>query len=424
MQNYIYKSFVIIFSIITITITVFGQTAQDYGKDIVKKMASPSFYGRGYVNKGSEITSNYIVEKFKRYGLKKYNNNYKQELDIDVNTFPSVVEVRIDNKRLETGKDFIVSPVSGSSKGEYSLFWIDSTNFPNVIEQMKYIRLGSNVSFVMDKKGITNKDTLALFKEFRMYLASLGPVVNIEDNKLTWSVGRSAVKNAMISILRSNVTREIETISLNIENKLEKKYKVSNVIGYIEGKCKKKNIVISAHYDHLGMMGQNTYFPGANDNASGTAMMLYLANYFSKNKPKHNIVFMSFAAEEAGILGSKYYTENPLFPLNKIKFLVNLDLAGTGDEGITVVNATLHKKEFKKLGKINLKKKYLEKVKLRGPAANSDHYFFTQKGVPAFFIYTNGGIKAYHDIFDKSETLPLTEFNDYSNLLIEFIKKI
>ncbi len=172
------------------------------------------------------------------------------------------------------------------------------------------------------------------------------------------------------------------------------------------------------------MMGKNTYFPGANDNASGTAMLLYLAKYYTTHKPKYNIVFMSFGAEEAGILGSKYYTEHPLFPLEKIKFLTNLDLAGTGDEGITVVNATLHKKEFKKLGKINLKKDYLEKVKLRGPAANSDHYWFTQKGVPAFFIYTLGGIKAYHDVFDKAETLPLTEFTDYSKLLIEFFGKL
>ncbi len=133
---------------------------------------------------------------------------------------------------------------------------------------------------------------------------------------------------------------------------------------------------------------------------------------------------MSFAGEEAGILGSKFYTENPLFPLKKIRFLTNLDLAGTGDEGITIVNATLHKKQFKKIGGINLEKKYLKKVSLRGPAANSDHYFFTQKGVPAFFIYTNGGIKAYHDVYDRSETLPLTEFNDYSQLLIEFFQKL
>ncbi len=403
---------------------VSAQTPQEYGKVMVAKLASPEFYGRGYVNDGCGIAADFIESKFKEYGLKAYNGNYKQEFSFDVNTFPTVVEMSIDGIELVTGKEFVVSPISGSSKGKYSLMWIDSTNFPKIIEDMKSMRMGGSTAFIFDHKGITDKELLGKFNEFKYYLTSIGPVITIEEEKFTWSVGRQSVKNTMVSVLRTKVSKDIEEVSFNIQQKLEKDYEVANVIGYIEGKCKKESIVISAHYDHLGMMGQKVYFPGANDNASGTSMLLYLAKYYATHQPKHNIVFMSFAGEEAGILGSKYYTEHPLFPLEKIKFLTNLDLAGTGDEGITVVNATLHKKQFKKLGKINIKENYLEKVKLRGPAANSDHYFFTQKGVPAFFIYTNGGIKAYHDVYDKSETLPLTEFNDYSQLLIDFFNKL
>ena len=103
--------------------------------------------------------------------------------------------------------------------------------------------------------------------------------------------------------------------------------------------------------------------PGANDNASGVAMLLYLSKYFSENKPKYSIAFMAFGAEEVGILGSKYYVENPLFPLKDIRFVVNCDIMGTGDHGVTVVNGTVHKKEFKKLAVLNLENKYVEKVK-------------------------------------------------------------
>lgn len=414
----------LLLSFLLLGIAATAQTPQDFGKQIVEKLASPEFYGRGYVNDGSRIAADFIASMFKELGLKPYKGSFKQEFSFDVNTFPSVVEMKVDGVLLETGKDFIVSPISGATKGEYSLIWIDSLNFPQIIEDLKTMRLSGTTAFVLDNKGIKDKEALALLEEFKYYLTSLGPVLTIEEEKFTWSVGRQNLKNALVSVLRSKISKKIETVSFNIEQKLEKDYKVANVVGYIEGKCNKKNIVISAHYDHLGMMGQKVYFPGANDNASGTAMLLYLAKYYSENQPKHNVVFMSFGAEEAGIIGSKYYTENPLFPLEDITFLTNLDLAGTGDDGVTVVNATLHKKEFKKLGKINIKKKYLEKVKLRGPAANSDHYFFTKKGVPAFFIYTNGGIKAYHDVYDKAETLPLTEFNDYSKLLIEFFKKL
>ena len=105
----------------------------------------------------------------------------------------------------------------------------------------------------------------------------------------------------------------------------------------------------------------------------------------------------------------------------KSNFLINCDISGTGDKGITVVNGTLHKKQFKKLAKINVKNQHLSKVNVRGRAANSDHYWFTQRQVPCFFIYTLGGIKAYHDIYDRGETLPLTAFNGYSRLLIDFI---
>ena len=169
-------------------------------------------------------------------------------------------------------------------------------------------------------------------------------------------------------------------------------------------------------------MGHDVYFPGANDNASGVAMLLYMAKYFSENQPKYSIVFMAFGAEEAGILGSKYYVEHPLFPLKDIRFVVNCDIMGTGDQGVTVVNGTVHKKEFKKLAVLNLENKYVEKVQVRGRASNSDHYWFSQRQIPAVFIYTMGGITAYHDVFDKSETLPLTDFSDLSKLLIGFIK--
>jgi aminopeptidase YwaD len=66
----------------------------------------------------------------------------------------------------------------------------------------------------------------------------------------------------------------------------------------------------------------------------------------------------------------------------------------------------------------------LKQIKIRGEACNSDHCLFHQKGVPCFFIYTLGGIQAYHDIYDRAETLPLTEYEDYFKLLVSFIKSL
>jgi Zn-dependent M28 family amino/carboxypeptidase len=113
--------------------------------------------------------------------------------------------------------------------------------------------------------------------------------------------------------------------------------------------------------------------------------------------------------------------EHPLFPLEKIKFLVNLDIMGSGEEGITVVNASLFPKEFKKLQKINAHKKLIEAIKPRGPAANSDHYFFTKAGVPSIFIYTMGPNKNYHDVADQFAALSFSAYDDIKELLLLFL---
>jgi hypothetical protein len=98
-----------------------------------------------------------------------------------------------------------------------------------------------------------------------------------------------------------------------------------------------------------------------------------------------------------------------------------MDIVGTGEEGITVVNGSVFQSQFDKLVKLNDEHHYLKLVKVRGKAANSDHYFFTENGVPAFFIYTMGGISAYHDVFDRDETLPLNKFNNLELLLKAFV---
>ena len=97
---------------------------------------------------------------------------------------------------------------------------------------------------------------------------------------------------------------------------------------------------------------------------------------------------------------------------------------GSGEEGITVVNATLFPKEMETLQKINVREQLLTQIKPRGPAANSDHYWFTQAGVPAFFVYTMGPNKNYHDIFDTYSNLSFQETNDLLKLLLEFVRTI
>jgi aminopeptidase YwaD len=351
-------------------------------KKMVGTLTSTDFWGRGYTKGGMSKAADFIVHELNSYGLKPLDGqNYKQDFSYPVNTFPGKMSVKINGTALIPGKDFIVFPESSGKKTRGLLQQKDSTTFINAEQRL---------------------------------------IVQVKD-KLTWSVAQQQEDYTGIIVNKNALKGNPTDIELNIESTFVEKFNAANVCAVIKGTSKPDSVlVISAHYDHLGGMGSETYFPGANDNASGIAFLLTLAKYYASHPQPYSIAFITFAGEEAGLVGSKYFTEHPLIPLSQIRFLINVDMVGTGEAGITVVNATLHTKEFALLNHINDLEKYLVRINSRGKAANSDHYFFTEKGVPAFFVYTQGGISAYHDVYDVAATLPFTEYEDLFRLFLKF----
>ncbi|MDN3585550.1 M28 family peptidase [Pedobacter aquatilis] len=359
--------------------------AQDstYTRNIIKTLTSKSFWGRGYTKDGMAKAANFLSSEYKKIGVSTLSENYKQDFTFAVNTFPGKMNLKIDGKKLVPGVDFIVEPSSNS------------------------------INAIID----VIKDSLNLAD-----VAGLNFQV---EERLTWSVAQKVQDRTTLIVKKSAINQPYKLIEVDIENKFLPDFKASNIVGIVKGtKYPDSVLMITAHYDHLGGMGSNTYFPGANDNAAGVATLLSLAKYYAANPQSYSIGFICFAAEEAGLLGSKYFVENPIVPLSNIKFLLNLDLVGTGEAGMTVVNASVYPKAFALLNEVNQEQKLISKINPRGKAANSDHYFFSEKGVPAFFFYTQGGPTAYHDVFDTEQDLPLTEYNDLFKLIISFNKKM
>lgn len=356
-----------------------------FAKSIIDTLTSKTMWGRGYTNKGLENAASYINTQFEAYGLSPMNDQtFRQPFFFPVNTFPGSMELRINGKSFTAGQDFIVMPES------------IGLNVGGKLEQ-----LDSNV-----------------------FISSTNRIVMVLRDKLTWSVSDKQADYTGIEVLK-NLVQNPETIDINIENQFIPDFKAENIAGMVKGtKVPDSFLVFTAHYDHLGGMGRETFFPGANDNASGVSLLLNMARHYAVNPAPYSVAFICFAGEEAGLIGSKHFTEQPLVDLKKIRFLINMDMVGTGETGITVVNASYHPKEFDLLNQINKDRKYLVQINSRGKSANSDHYYFTEKGVPAFFIYTTGGIKAYHDVNDQPGTLPFTEYNDLFNLLLDFNKKL
>ena len=357
-----------------------------FSRKMVDTLTSPYFWGRGYTNDGMKKAADFIAGQFKLYGLNPMDNkSFFQKFSYPANTFPGKMELTINGKSLLPGNDFIVGPEDKGLKAKGSLIKKDSADFIN--EENKFI-------------------------------------VHLSD-KLTWSVSSEVANYTLIEIDKKSFAGEPTQFTVNIENKLVDNFKAANVCAVVKGTLIPDSFIfITAHYDHLGGMGKDTYFPGANDNESGVSLLLNLAHYYASHPQKYTIGFICFAGEEAGLIGSKYFTENPLVPLKNIRFLLNTDLAGTGEEGITVVNATEYPTEFAWMNAVNDNGKFLVKINPRGKAAISDHYYFSEKSVPAFFFYTLGGIKAYHDVFDKAQTLPLNEQEDLFKLIVKFNEKL
>lgn len=403
----------------------------DHARYIIKTLSSPEYMGRGYTGEADRKAAAFIAKEFSEAGLKYFGSSYYQEFNIDVNTFPGKMMLKSGDSVLQAGRDFIPDPKSGSLKGKFHQHTILKQDLLDPHKIKKAIRKSRGGFLVIDerecrKEHKTGDDRYAIITDYFKYSRqsnNIGTIV-LTGNKLTWGISSWQVNKPAFTVRAEQDFQFGSEVEVNLESRYLEKYSTSNLVGYLEGtEYPDSFIVLTAHYDHLGTMGDNVYIPGANDNASGVAMLLELADYFGKNPPPYSVAFIALSAEELGLLGAKHYTSKPLFPLKKISFLVNFDLAGTGDEGIKVVNASVFPQKFKLLQELNRAGDLLPAVKPRGDACISDHCMFHEKGVPSFYIYTLGGIDAYHDIYDRYETLPLTEFADYKKLMIAFIER-
>ena len=211
-------------------------------KQIIDTLTSTTMWGRGYTNNGNKKAADFLRNYYKSAGLTALDGkDYFQYLSYPVNTFPKNMELTINGKVLQPGVDFIVSPESRGIKSKGDLIQKDSIVFEDV-----------------------NKRVIIELKE-----------------KLTWSVATQSKDYTSIEILKTSLSETPKSYKINIDNKFNSSFKTANVWAEVKGTNQPDSFIfITAHYDHLGGMGKDTYFPGANDNASGTTLLLGLASYF------------------------------------------------------------------------------------------------------------------------------------------------
>ncbi len=416
------------FLLLLLFVSFTGNGQIEYIRKATKILTSEEFAGRGYTFGGDSLAADFIRKEWKKEGIQPLKKNYYQSFSFPVNTFPNEVILQDQGLEYKVGIDFLMEPESGSFKGKLHVFEVEivpGQEWDPIMEQVKEVLQSKTFNAFLFKTKYTElqKKDKAVLEQLSKELANYSCVFIQDDSKWNWSVASNQLKFPIVRVKENVVfTKDLH---LEVSPVFKPKHNTQNVVAYLPAKKKsKKTFVFTAHYDHLGSIGKKVYFPGANDNASGTAALLALGKYFKENPADFNVLLIAFAGEEAGLLGSEYFVKNPIFPLKKMDFLLNVDIFGSGEKGITVVNGSVFTEAFDLLKNLNKEGDFLPLVKARGKAANSDHYFFTEAGVKSFFIYTEGHNSHYHDIFDTYNELSFDKAEALISLMISFSQAI
>lgn len=382
-----------------------------FAMDVITELSSEKYKGRLPGTEGNNLAVDYIVNQFKVIGLENpqgledYKQYYSQKTIIPKSA-PSLSIVD-DNgnkvKEFEFIKDYKPRTFWANTKikGETTspIYVIDNENKFKNKDELK------GKTLLIDKKVVKKYNPFGIMQTIMTLDTQIDAVILNYDNRkdgvypisrnISHGEGYNNDDGSIILYCTDDVFNEIKAgaeIGHRVEVSVDYAYEeveVPNVVGIIPGSdesLKDEFIIIGAHLDHVGDNMNGTYNPGAYDNASGISGLLETAKVLNNNKikPKKSIVFIAFNGEEEYLLGSKYYVENPIYPLDK-SILINLDCIGVKTDVPleldynSTVSIDLVDKFYKLAQELEMDCK---KVKEGG----GDHKSFDEKGVQSVLL--------------------------------------
>lgn len=227
----------------------------------------------------------------------------------------------------------------------------------------------------------------------------------------------------------------VKDLKISIDTEIHRDSKtVHNVAAYVAGSTN-EYVVIGAHYDHLGLGDEHslapsligTIHPGADDNASGTAGVIELAKWFAKQpKQKRGVLFLTFAGEELGLLGSEWYVNHPLLPLQDAVAMINMDMIGRIREGKVYLGGSGTGSTFDQmLKRVQAPASLHIEISEKTGYGSSDHTSFTTKQVPVLFFFSglHGDYHKPSDTADKIDAPDAATLLDYVADVTEYLEK-
>ncbi|MCR5709135.1 MAG: DUF4910 domain-containing protein [Bacteroidales bacterium] len=392
-------------------------------KKMVKQLSSSRYQGRGYARDGVRKAGKYIAREFEKSGADQVS---LQPFTLDINTFCGKMEMWADGRKLKAGYDFSMREYSPGVHGEFPVYHVDTTDFDADRLFADLARPEYADCMVACEFWFTYKH-----REVFSKLQKAGACTNAgllyewtSPIKFYKAYGEKVVDKPIVWITPESIAG-VARVRLDVDNEFLSGYETENVIAKVEGRRHDGCYVFTAHYDHLGNLGRKVYYPGANDNASGTAAIITLAQYYAGHRPEYDMYFVAFSGEDANLRGSTFLAENPPVPLDQIRYLFNLDMIGDDNPSIYCEVSDAGMSDYGIFEETNRSLGLFSSLNRGELAANSDHYPFAVRGVPCIFLENQEGsaFPYYHTPADDMKTVRFESYEPVFRLVTEFVER-
>jgi hypothetical protein len=323
-------------------------------------LASDELMGRATTRPEVHIAARYIIEQFRSYGLKEVpgTENYVQGFKLKMITPVTSGTLTIGNKTYHIGVDLLQARGSGLELTAPIVF----AGFGSAAELANLDVKGKIVLTNMGENDSTKVQGAGRFRDAKQKLlfekGALALIERYGQSDADWEMPKHVLTSQRAQIPQDTLlpvffvhdpSKELpaavaasKTCTIQVSGSPGMEVKAENVMGWIEGtdpQLSKQFIVLSAHYDHIGIASEpkmiggklDSIYNGARDNAIGVTAVINAARYFSQHPAKRSILFIAFTGEEMGLLGSKYFAAHPTIALEKIVYNLNIDNGGVND---------------------------------------------------------------------------------------------
>lgn len=420
------KQLLLTLGFVTISLFSLSQKLKKAEKQIVANLqshisflADDKLEGRRAGTEGEKKAMDYISGQFQKLGIQpKGTQGYFQPFEIyDGKTIDPATHLILNGHDLKAGKDFY--PLAFSANGSVE-------SFPAISLKEENTPWFVNVADILeDNEENPHFDLITFLRDMAVDYKKMGATAMLlyniagkEDNLVFNPKDRSEVAPIpMVYITKATAAQYLKDASASIDLKMKveigKKFRTGhNVVGYIDNGAT-NTVVLGAHFDHLGYgedgnsmlrTSEKLIHNGADDNASGTAALLELARLLKATKSKtSNYLFIAFSAEELGLNGSKYYTENPTIDLSSVNYMINMDMVGRLNDSTKALTVGGYGTSpvWGKLVNPGSKSYFVIKTDSSGTGP-SDHTSFYRKDIPVLFFFT-GLHTDYHRPSDDAD---------------------